>query len=127
MSDATARFDRKPLGLPLEPAGGGALDERRFGLSGRDGSSVAFVLFQGVEWVRLIGQGLTLTSSQLGAFFYLIVGAHALHAAAALAALVVCWRAMREGRLRASAFGAVQLFWYFVVLMWPVIYWQVYL
>ena len=87
----------------------------------------AFVLFQGVEWVRLIGQGLTLTSSQLGAFFYLIVGAHALHAAAALAALVVCWRAMREGRLRASAFGAVQLFWYFVVLMWPVIYWQVYL
>ena len=42
-----------------------------------------FVLFQGVEWVRLIGQGLTLTSSQLGAFFYLIVGAHGLHAAAA--------------------------------------------
>ena len=85
-----------------------------------------FVLFQGVEWVRLIGQGLTLTSSQLGAFFYLIVGAHALHAVAALAALVVFWRALRADRLSPSAFGAVQLFWYFVVLMWPVIYWQVY-
>ena len=85
-----------------------------------------FVLFQGVEWVRLIGQGLTLTSSQLGAFFYLIVGAHALHAAAALVALAVFWRAMREERLSRPAFGAVQLFWYFVVLMWPVIYWQVY-
>lgn len=85
-----------------------------------------FVLFQGVEWVRLIGQGLTLTSSQLGAFFYLIVGAHALHAAAALVALAVFWRAMHEERLSRPAFGAVQLFWYFVVLMWPVIYWQVY-
>ena len=86
-----------------------------------------FVLFQGVEWARLLGQGLTLTSSQLGAFFYTIVGAHALHAAAALVALVVCWRALRAGRLSGSAFGAVQLFWYFVVLMWPVIYLQVYL
>ena len=86
-----------------------------------------FVAFQGAEWVRLIGQGLTLTSSQLGAFFYTIVGAHALHATAAIAALGVQWRAMRAGRLSPSAFGAGQLFWYFVVLMWPVIYWQVYL
>jgi heme/copper-type cytochrome/quinol oxidase subunit 3 len=85
-----------------------------------------FVLFQGVEWLRLIGQGLTLTSSQLGSFFYLIVGAHALHAAAALVALAVFWRAIRAERLSRSAFGAVQLFWYFVVLMWPLIYWQVY-
>ena len=86
----------------------------------------AFVLFQGVEWVRLLGQGLTLTSSQLGAFFYLIVGAHALHAVAALIALMIYWRALRAGKLSRAAFGAVQLFWYFVVLMWPIIYWQVY-
>lgn len=86
-----------------------------------------FVVFQGVEWVRLIGQGLTLTSSQLGSFFYTIVGAHALHATAAIVALGVQWRAMRAGRLSPSAFGAGQLFWYFVVLMWPIIYWQVYL
>jgi len=86
-----------------------------------------FVLFQGVEWVALIRQGLTLTSSQLGSFFYLIVGAHAVHAVAALIGMAVCWRLMRIGRLTASAFGAIQLFWYFVVLMWPVIYWKVYL
>ena len=86
-----------------------------------------FVLVQGVEWVRLIGQGLTLTSSQLGAFFYVIVGAHALHAGAALTVLAIQWRAMRARRLSSSAFGAAQLFWYFVVLMWPVIYLQVYL
>ena len=85
-----------------------------------------FVLFQGVEWVRLLAQGLTLTSSQLGGFFYLIVGAHALHAVCALTALVIFQRALRAERLSHAAFGAAQLFWYFVVLMWPVIYWQVY-
>jgi heme/copper-type cytochrome/quinol oxidase subunit 3 len=86
-----------------------------------------FVVFQGIEWLALIRQGLTMTSSQLGSFFYLIVGAHAIHAMAALVAMAVCWRQMRIGRLTASAFGAIQLFWYFVVLMWPVIYWKVYL
>ena len=39
-----------------------------------------FVVFQGAEWLALIGQGLTLTSSALGSFFYLIVGSHGLHA-----------------------------------------------
>lgn len=85
-----------------------------------------FVVAQGAEWVRLITQGLTLTSSQLGAFFYTIVGAHGLHAAAALLVLAADWRALREGRLSGSAFGGAQLFWYFVVLMWPIIYLLVY-
>jgi cytochrome c oxidase subunit III len=86
-----------------------------------------FVVYQGIEWVALIREGLTLTSSQLGAFFYLIVGAHAAHAVAALAALVVLWIAMLRGRLKPSVFGTVQLFWYFVVLVWPLLYWTVYL
>lgn len=86
-----------------------------------------FVLFQGYEWATLLGQGLTLRSSQLGAFFYLIVGAHALHAVGALAALLVFWQALRREALRPSRFRTALLFWYFVVLVWPVIYWQVYL
>ena len=86
-----------------------------------------FVVFQGAEWLALIAQGLTMTSSQLGAFFYLIVGAHAVHAVAALIGLGFAWRALASGRLTPSFFGAAQLFWYFVVLMWPVIYALVYL
>jgi cytochrome c oxidase subunit III len=86
-----------------------------------------FVGFQGIEWARLLAQGLTVTSSQLGGFFYLIVGAHALHAVCALVLLAMQWQALRAGQLTRSAFGAGQLFWYFVVLIWPVIYLQVYL
>jgi heme/copper-type cytochrome/quinol oxidase subunit 3 len=63
----------------------------------------------------------------LGAFFYTIVGAHALHAVVALVVLALVWRAMREGQLTESRFGAARIFWYFVVLVWPLLYWRVYL
>jgi heme/copper-type cytochrome/quinol oxidase subunit 3 len=86
-----------------------------------------FVVFQGAEWVALLGQGLTLTSSQMGSFFYLIVGTHALHAVAAILALAAAWRALRAGRLTPTRLSAVAMFWYFVVLVWPVLYWKVYL
>lgn len=86
-----------------------------------------FVVAQGLEWAALLRHGLTITSSQLGSFFYLIVGTHALHAVAAILALALAWRALLVGRLTSSRLGAVQLFWYFVVLIWPVLYWKVYL
>lgn len=85
-----------------------------------------FVGFQGVEWVGLIGEGLTMRSSSYGAFFYLIVGTHAVHAVAALACLGWAWIRLKRGRLSDAQFKTVQVFWYFVVLIWPVIYFQVY-
>jgi len=87
----------------------------------------AFVLVQGGEWVALIGQGLTLTSGPLGAFFYLIVGCHALHAVIAIAALAWAFGRLVRGTLEAPSFWTVQVFWYFVVGIWPVLYVQVYL
>ena len=86
-----------------------------------------FVVLQGREWVALIAQGLTLTSSPIGSYFYLIVGAHALHAVIALVYLSLAWTWLRAGRLASSTFGAAQLFWYFVVLLWPFLYVKVYL
>ena len=85
-----------------------------------------FVMLQGREWVGLIGRGVTLRSSGLGAFFYVIVGTHAVHAVAALAGLGVAWWRLRAGRLSYGFFLGAQMFWYFVVLIWPVIYARVY-
>jgi cytochrome c oxidase subunit 3 len=87
----------------------------------------AFVSLQGIEWVRLIREGLTLTSSSHGSFFYLIVGTHALHAFVAIAALVWVYAQMRAKTLRDDVFTATQIFWYFVVALWPIIYLRVYL
>ena len=86
-----------------------------------------FVLFQGVEWVSLIGEGLTLTSSSLGSFFYLIVGMHALHAVIALGLLWVTWLRLQRGWLVSSQLAVAEVFWYFVVGVWPILYLTVYL
>lgn len=85
-----------------------------------------FVGAQGVEWLALIREGLTMTSSTYGAFFYLIVGVHGLHAVAAILALGWAWVRLRQGALSRAHFDTVQVFWYFVVGIWPVIYFQVY-
>ena len=88
---------------------------------------VLFVGLQGVEWVRLVGFGLTMTSSTYGAFFYVVVGAHALHVLTGVLALA--WVAVRleTGRLAWETFRAVRIFWYFVVGLWPILYALVYL
>ena len=91
------------------------------------GLGAFFVVFQGVEWGALIREGLTLTSSTHGSFFYLIVGMHGLHAVAALIALVDARRRLGRGTLTPSRFAACQVFWYFVVGLWPILYWRVYL
>lgn len=90
-------------------------------------AGLGFVLLQGVEWVRLLGQGLTMQSSAYGGFFYLIVGAHALHALGGLAALGWTLRAASTVGVSRDAMLAARLYWVFVVFLWPVLYWRVYL
>jgi heme/copper-type cytochrome/quinol oxidase subunit 3 len=85
-----------------------------------------FVVFQGVEWVAMLRQGLTLTSSTLGSFFYVIVGIHALHALAALGLLAWAWVRLARGWLASSQLATAEVFWYFVVGVWPVLYVVVY-
>jgi cytochrome c oxidase subunit 3 len=91
------------------------------------GLGTIFVVMQGQEWAALLNQGLTMQSSQYGSFFYLVVGTHALHAIAALLAMAHCTWLLFRSRLTATAFSTMQLFWYFVVFLWPLLYWKVYL
>jgi heme/copper-type cytochrome/quinol oxidase subunit 3 len=86
-----------------------------------------FVGVQGYEWSQLLSQGLTMTSSNHGAFFYLIVGTHALHVVAGLMALVWGALRLRKGTLTVAQRSAIQIFWTFVVGLWPILYSLVYL
>lgn len=94
-----------------------------------------FVFFQGVLWVALIRQGLTLTSSQHGNFFCLIAGMHAANVVGALIFLGVVWRRLKplrddeapRGSPGRSTFLAARMLWYFVVGVWPVLYLSLYL
>lgn len=87
----------------------------------------AFVGLQGVEWIALLSDGLTMTSSSYGSFFYMIVGAHAIHALAAIAAMAALFVRLLRDSLSVEAFRAGRMFWYFVVGLWPFLYWTVYL
>ena len=104
-----------------DPRSGGVWLAAAIGLGG------AFLWLQGREWLALLGQGLTLTSSALGSYFYLIIGIHGLHVVAALIALVYAWVRLQNGRLSSAMLGATEIFWYFVVGVWPLLYWRVYL
>jgi heme/copper-type cytochrome/quinol oxidase subunit 3 len=91
------------------------------------GFGAFFVAFQGFEWVSLIRQGLTLASSNHSSFFFLIVGMHGLHAIAGLMVLGSAGLKFSKGLLAPSSFAAAQVFWYFVVGLWPLLYFMVYL
>ncbi|HBZ70198.1 MAG TPA: hypothetical protein DEP35_10865 [Deltaproteobacteria bacterium] len=97
------------------------------GLAGAFALGSLFVLLQGVEWVRLIGFGLTAHSSLYGAMFYVIVGAHATHVLVALAAVGFALRCARRGHLAGWAeLAPYRMYWFFVVGIWPPLYGLVY-
>ena len=52
----------------------------------------------------------------------LIVGLHALHAVIALGLLGVTWVRLQRGWLASSQLATAEVFWYFVVGVWPILY-----
>lgn len=91
---------------------------------------LTFLIFQGLEWMRLIQFGLTTTSSVYGAFFYLIIGAHAVHAWVGLFLLALGVYQLQTKRLadvHTPFMQSVTMYWYLVVAIWPVLYVLVYL
>jgi heme/copper-type cytochrome/quinol oxidase subunit 3 len=85
-----------------------------------------FVCFQGYEWVRLIGYGMTLQSSIFASVFFLLIGSHAVHVLIGVMAMLFCYLQMRRGRLSPGGMRAMQVFWLFVVGIWPILYRLVY-
>ncbi len=89
-----------------------------------------FLAVQGYEWMRLLAFGLNSNTSLYGAFFYLIIGAHALHVVAGLIVLGWLLRVLKSQRSetdKVSVVGVGSLYWYFVVAVWPILYFLVYL
>ncbi|MBC8257611.1 MAG: heme-copper oxidase subunit III [SAR324 cluster bacterium] len=100
---------------------------RWFGISILFG--IFFLLSQGYEWVQLLEFGLTLSSSVYGGLFYLIIGAHAFHVIGALSVLIYAWNRLGSSKnpITPEAVFPLQILWYFVVCIWPVLYVLVYL
>jgi heme/copper-type cytochrome/quinol oxidase subunit 3 len=88
-----------------------------------------FLVVQGYEWARLLGFGLTLSSSTYGATFYTIIGTHAVHVVGALLWLLISVVLAARGRFtpeRSAPLRACAMYWHFVVALWPFLYLTVY-
>lgn len=85
-----------------------------------------FVTFQGYEWIKLISLGMTMKSNIFAACFFLLIGAHGIHALCTVLAMVWHYRHLNQGTLTLGGFRALQMFWFFVVGMWPLLYGLVY-
>lgn len=86
-----------------------------------------FVAVQGYEWAGLLSQGLNMQRSAHASFFYLIVGTHGLHIIGGLVGLLTVVRRLVQRTATLAQLRAAQIFWSFVVLIWPVLYVMVYL
>lgn len=85
-----------------------------------------FLGVQGYEWSNLLKYGMTMTSGVFGATFFLIIGCHALHVIAAVIAMLWFFRLYALDRFGKEGMLALQIYWSFVVLIWPVLYSLVY-
>ncbi len=90
---------------------------------------ISFIAIQGSEWVKLLGFGLTTKSGLYGAFFYTIIGAHALHAAVGISLLLYVFLSFKTKSQKEIAATAqvCSLYWYFVAVIWVPLYYLVYL
>ena len=87
---------------------------------------ITFVGIQGMEWINLISYGMTMTSGIFGACFFLLIGAHGLHAIGGVSVLVWFLPKVASGQISCSGFRAIQYFWFFIVGVWPALYGLVY-
>ena len=88
-----------------------------------------FLVGQGSEYARLLGEGIGPGSALFGTTFFTLTGLHGIHVLAGLVALAALFTA-HLGRARAVgavAWEAVSFYWHFVDAVWVVVFTVVYI
>ena len=89
-----------------------------------------FVSIQAVEWVQLIGEGVSVSNNVFGSTFYVLTGFHGLHVLIGILFMfLTVYRAFR-GRYTRTEHGGVELmglYWHFVDIVWIFLFTIIYL
>jgi heme/copper-type cytochrome/quinol oxidase subunit 3 len=91
---------------------------------------IIFLFGQGLEWVNLIGQGITVSVNTFGTTFFTMTGFHGLHVIVGLIGLTILLGMAARGGFRdpeSPAFASLSYYWHFVDAVWVVIFGVVYL
>jgi cytochrome c oxidase subunit 3 len=88
-----------------------------------------FVLGQGYEYLNLIGEGTTISTTAYGSVFYLTTGFHGLHVIGGLVAfvyLLVRTTLSKFTPAQATASIVVSYYWHFVDIVWIALFSTIY-
>jgi cytochrome c oxidase subunit 3 len=91
---------------------------------------LTFVLGQGFEYIQLVEEGTTISSSTYGSVFYLTTGFHGLHVIGGLVAFVYLLIRSTMGRFtpaQATSAIVVSYYWHFVDVVWIGLFATIYL
>lgn len=102
----------------------------RRGLAAAAALGAGFLILQAVQWWMLLRHGLSFAGTTYGSIFYVLTGAHAVHATVGVLWLfLIAWRQREvwvpDGRQRKVEVCA--LFWHFVGVVWVGLYAILYL
>jgi cytochrome c oxidase subunit 3 len=91
---------------------------------------LTFVLGQGYEYIQLVEEGTSISSSTYGSVFYLTTGFHGLHVIGGLVAFVYILIRSTMGRFtpaQATSAIVVSYYWHFVDVVWIGLFATIYL
>ena len=87
------------------------------------GFGAAFLALKVVEWVSLIGEGHTFTSSEFMQYFFFLTGMHAVHLLIGFVVLVVLVRQLTDlQRCSLTTIETCTTYWHTVDLYWVIIF-----
>ena len=88
-----------------------------------------FVMGQGYEYINLVREGLTISSSAYGSIFFLATGFHGLHVMGGLVAFLVVLGRSAYGRFtpdQATSAIVTSYYWHFVDVVWIALFLAIY-
>lgn len=90
--------------------------------------AIIFLVVQGTEWVNLVNFGAQNSDGLYASYFYSIIGLHGIHVFTGLIFLIVLYLNSRhKTSIDVDKTRAVGYFWSFVCILWPVLYYLIYL
>lgn len=84
-----------------------------------------FLVIKVADYVHMIHNNFTITSSLFGSCYYFLTGFHGLHVAGGIVTLVVVLIMAKKGRFSKSHYDMVEctgLYWHFVDLVWIILF-----
>ncbi|MBI1869938.1 MAG: heme-copper oxidase subunit III [Chlamydiae bacterium] len=89
---------------------------------------IIFLVLQGVEWAKLIREGLVLKTGPFASTFFTLTGFHGLHVLVGLCVLLfLLMRSKQQPLKNPTPFHIGSMYWHFVDAVWIVIFVSLYL